>query len=289
MVNSSTIDRFPRLKSWFRWITFNKDKSIDYSKGMFENMNPPESCGWLSEAVSKMSWLEVTNMLILTSFLVRLPFFVRYLMNNKLDTGKMRCLHADDKSSIWIPALSLLGKFGVLYLANSGSLPIWSQMSPVNDTVARFGTFLGAWSVVLMLVAHCSLSASWSCNVAALKGQKMRVQGAYRCMRHPLYVSYLVQALAVLLISQNWLLGIACVPYVLHVFSKVKQEEVLLIEMFGQKYLDYMQQVPAFGKLSLMVLKRDCGLTENERQAALKLHQDKQQQCKDEGNSAKKE
>jgi len=270
------------IKRFFHWIWSSADKSKQYSRGVYENVSAPESCGWLQDVVAKLSWLDVTNLFILSTFLIRLPFLVRYFTSNKLDTGKARCLHVDDRCKFLLPLFALFAKIGTLYLANTGALPAWSQF-PVNDTVAKFGVLLGVVSLFSLLWIHCSLSASWSCCVAALKDQKLRVEGAYKYARHPLYVTYLLHSVAVFLISQNWLLGAAAVPWLAYSFSKVKREEVLMIEMFGQAYLDYMTRVPAFGPMC----KCEFGLTENERQAALKMHQEKQA-IKGEQSGAKK-
>jgi protein-S-isoprenylcysteine O-methyltransferase Ste14 len=282
MSQTSLLDKYPKITGIVTWLTASARRSA------FEKVTSSEGCGWITESLSRCNWMDIATWFILISYAVRLPFFVRYLMNcRKEPAAKVACAHAEGKFSCYCyPLAAVIGKLTMLYFANTNALPAWSQISPQFDLVAKIGTALGGLSLLLLLWGHFSLSSSWSHSVLAQKNQKLRLDGAYRYARHPLYMVYALQAVAVLLISQNLLLGAACVPWVLHCFAKVRQEETLLIELFGQKYVDYMKAVPAFGPLARRLFKRDFGLTDSEQQAALKMHQEKLKKAGDAPSSS---
>jgi len=261
-------------------IGFTASHPIEYSKSMYENISASHNSSFLQGNLSNLSWMEVANIFVLSTFIVRLPFIVKYFTDNRLNTGKARSFHADSKMRMLAPLLALVCKGITLYFANMGGLPAWSQMTPVNDRVARFGTFLAGLTLLSLVWIHCSISTSWSCCVSAQKKQKLSMRGAYQYARHPLYVNYLFQALSVFLISQNWLLGAINLPWVAYCFSRIKQEEVLMIELFGPSYVEYKQKVRAFGPFSRG--KCDCGLTPNESQAALQLYNARQEEMQKE-------
>lgn len=45
-------------------------------------------CGHIKEGVANLSWLQICNIFILAAILVRVPFYVRYACNTRLDFGR---------------------------------------------------------------------------------------------------------------------------------------------------------------------------------------------------------
>jgi protein-S-isoprenylcysteine O-methyltransferase Ste14 len=65
----------------------------------------------------------------------------------------------------------------------------------------------------------------------------------YRAIRHPMYAAILLFGLAQGLLLQNWLAGwSAAVTFAVMYIGRVRREEQMMCEFFGQEYRDYMQQ-----------------------------------------------
>jgi protein-S-isoprenylcysteine O-methyltransferase Ste14 len=99
------------------------------------------------------------------------------------------------------------------------------------------------------------------------KDHKLVICGAYQYTRHPMYLNFIMHPLVVLLISQNWFLTLAYTPWVACALLRIRREERMLVNIFGQAYLDYMLRVPALGPLQW--LNKHCGLSHIEAQKVL--------------------
>ena len=70
------------------------------------------------------------------------------------------------------------------------------------------------------------------------------VIGIYGVIRHPMYASQWLLAIAQPLLLQNWIAGflnlLVFIPFYLF---RVKAEEQLMIEQFGDRYRTYMHKV----------------------------------------------
>jgi protein-S-isoprenylcysteine O-methyltransferase Ste14 len=74
-------------------------------------------------------------------------------------------------------------------------------------------------------------------------GHELITHGVYRAIRHPMYAAILLFGLAQGLLLQNWLAGwSAVVTFGLMYIGRVRREEQMMCEFFGQAYRDYMQQ-----------------------------------------------
>jgi len=154
-----------------------------------------------------------------------------------------------------------------LYLVNTKYFP-WSQLSrTVNDNVSWFGVGLGVVTLLSQVYVHWSMGCTWSHFQASEKDHKLVICGAYQWTRHPMYLNFMLHPLVVLLISQNWLLALVYSPWVACALLRVKREERMLVDLFGQAYVDYMLRVPALGPFQW--LNQHCGLSHTEAQKVL--------------------
>jgi protein-S-isoprenylcysteine O-methyltransferase Ste14 len=74
--------------------------------------------------------------------------------------------------------------------------------------------------------------------------------GIYAIVRHPLYLGWLLIYVALILLSQHWLIAIIGIPGIACVYLISRQEDQRLIEKFGDDYKDYMQKVPRMNLLA---------------------------------------
>jgi protein-S-isoprenylcysteine O-methyltransferase Ste14 len=68
--------------------------------------------------------------------------------------------------------------------------------------------------------------------------------GVYAVVRHPMYLSFMLPILALMLISQHWLSVIFGIPIVIFLYLAMRVEEQSNIKKFGDDYIRYMDRVP---------------------------------------------
>ena len=69
-------------------------------------------------------------------------------------------------------------------------------------------------------------------------------RGIYAVVRHPMYLSFMLLVLALMLISQHRLSVIFGLPIVVFLYLAMRVEEQSNIEKFGDDYIRYMDKVP---------------------------------------------
>jgi protein-S-isoprenylcysteine O-methyltransferase Ste14 len=110
--------------------------------------------------------------------------------------------------------------------------PAWLRWAGVGVALAGFA---------LLQWAHASLSRNWSDTPRFLKDQTLVTDGPYRWIRHPIYTAFLLILSAPLLLSANWLVGLLWIgSTAFEVASRIRFEEALLSEQFGEDYDAYM-------------------------------------------------
>ena len=114
------------------------------------------------------------------------------------------------------------------------SLPLWSRWAGVGLALAGFA---------LLQWAQVTLGKSWSDTPRMMKEQTLVTKGPYQFIRHPIYMAFILILSSTLSISANWLIGLAWVGMtVLEVVSRIRFEESLMLEYFGDQYRDYMKK-----------------------------------------------
>ncbi|NWG06789.1 MAG: isoprenylcysteine carboxylmethyltransferase family protein [Chloroflexi bacterium] len=114
------------------------------------------------------------------------------------------------------------------------SLPLWARWAGVG--MALIGFTLLQW-------AQVTLGKSWSDQPRMMKEQTLITSGPYRTIRHPIYTAFLLILGSTLFISSNWLIGLSWAGMtLLEVASRIRFEESLMIEYFGDQYREYMKR-----------------------------------------------
>ncbi len=68
--------------------------------------------------------------------------------------------------------------------------------------------------------------------------------GIYAVVRHPQYLAMILLSLALILISQHWLVMVIGFVAMVSVYIAMREEDGRLIEKFGDDYKRYMESVP---------------------------------------------
>lgn len=79
-----------------------------------------------------------------------------------------------------------------------------------------------------------------------VKGQTtvLVTSGSYAVVRHPIYLSFILLALALPLITQHWLIAFMGVVGMVLSYAAALLEDSELVERFGEDYEVYMHRVP---------------------------------------------
>lgn len=173
-----------------------------------------------------------------------IEMIIRAPLNKKRKQEKMseRRVTTQEKSLL---GLLFLGMFVVpiLYAASSWldfanyQLPAWAGW---------LGVLLIAGAIFVFWRAHADLGLNWSPTLEIREKHELITRGIYGVIRHPMYASQWLWVIAQPLLVQNWIAGwLNLVVFIFFYFLRVKAEEQLMIEQFGDDYRAYMQKVGA--------------------------------------------
>jgi protein-S-isoprenylcysteine O-methyltransferase Ste14 len=111
-------------------------------------------------------------------------------------------------------------------------LPLWAGW---------LGVALFAVAAWLLWRSHADLERSWSPRLEIMEGHSLITQGVFGYIRHPMYAAHWLWGVAQIFLLQNSIAGfsmlVCMVPMYLY---RVPVEEKMMIEEFGDEYLEYM-------------------------------------------------
>ncbi len=101
-------------------------------------------------------------------------------------------------------------------------------------------------SVWLITMAVKTLGKEWSLTARLLEGHKLATSGPYALVRHPIYTGMLGMLVATGLAISHWAaLLVALLVFFVGTTIRVRSEERLLREAFGQQFENYARNVRA--------------------------------------------
>lgn len=134
---------------------------------------------------------------------------------------------------------------GMLFLPLIYSATNWLDFA--NYTLPAWAGWLG---VVVMLGAlfifwrsHADLGLNWSPSLEIREKHTLITNGIYGAIRHPMYASQWLWSIAQILLIQNWIAGlIGLIIFTPFYLLRVRAEERLMLDTFGEEYQAYMQR-----------------------------------------------
>jgi protein-S-isoprenylcysteine O-methyltransferase Ste14 len=97
---------------------------------------------------------------------------------------------------------------------------------------------IAAW---LFWRSHADLGLNWSVSLEVRQGHQLVTHGIYRRIRHPMYTAIFLYGLAQGLLLPNWLAGwSSLVPFTIMYLLRVRREEQMMLQFFGDDYRSYM-------------------------------------------------
>ncbi len=110
-----------------------------------------------------------------------------------------------------------------------------------------FGLILFAVALVVRLSAIRALGKFWSLHLEIREEHKLITEGIYRHVRHPAYLAIMLEVMSVPLVANAYyVLGMALLVYVPVLLMRCSREEQEMIKKFGEQYVQYRKEVPAF-------------------------------------------
>lgn len=123
-------------------------------------------------------------------------------------------------------------------------LPLTDLLERAFDTLGFLVYLMGIGLYLWGLVALGSqFGVSSFAGADLLAGHKLVVNGPFRLMRHPMYLGVLLAAPWALLLFRTWAM-LLFVPLAPVVLLRAEQEERLLEEAYGERWLRYAERVP---------------------------------------------
>lgn len=181
-----------------------------------------------------------------------LVILLLYAIQSEIRFGSRARTHrtgASDRNSTSVVSLSaavpVLG-FALAMKSSSAWVPHWfsAAVIPGLPLVAWFGVVLGALGLGLRLAAVLTLRERYTRTLLVQSEHTIERNGPYSWVRHPGYLGSLLCLNGIALASGNIITLIASLPATVAAYSyRVKVEDAMLVERFGDAYAGYRRQV----------------------------------------------
>lgn len=126
----------------------------------------------------------------------------------------------------------------------------WASVS-IPTPVRWMAMILGGLSSLLMAWTLACLGKNLTDTVVTREEATLVTSGPYRWVRHPYYTVAGLLMLSAFLVSANGLIGALGLVVLGLLVARTSKEEEMLVQKFGQQYLDYKKRTPAFVPLYL--------------------------------------
>jgi protein-S-isoprenylcysteine O-methyltransferase Ste14 len=145
------------------------------------------------------------------------------------------------------------GSMMVLWVVNCSAITVGLWYAATRPATMFHGaTWVRSLALAILVLglairwtAMLQLGRAFSVNVAIREGQRVMHSGLYRWMRHPSYTGLLLAYLALGVRSLNWVsVGIIMVPVMAALLYRIRVEEAVLTQAFGEQYRAYCAATP---------------------------------------------
>lgn len=138
----------------------------------------------------------------------------------------------------------LLIAFLVMYILGMAWIDRFSFLLP--EWLRWAGFAFGILSVVFWAWTQVALDTQWSAQLQLTKEHHIVTSGPYTRIRHPLYTAMFAWAIALALLTANWIFVAFAVLSIAGTVARVPKEEQMMIEVFGDEYKEYMKRTGRF-------------------------------------------
>lgn len=190
-----------------------------------------------------MNILQPANIVFFVGLVAYFSVRHHFIQQTKSETKTIRRVDVVEKILLAAVSISVL-VLPLLYLFT----PLLSfaeyQLGPF---IRWAGSALMVVSLWLFWRSHVDLGANWSVSLELREGHQLVSHGVYRRLRHPMYASIWLLALAQGMMLANWLAGWSLLlAFAAMYFIRLPREESLLCEKFGDQYREYAGRTGRF-------------------------------------------
>jgi protein-S-isoprenylcysteine O-methyltransferase Ste14 len=174
-------------------------------------------------------------MLIIAFFLIRAPGVVRASKTEKVAEKKP----ARERILVFLNFIGMMG-VPIIYILTPW-LDIFGFAYP--EFLRLFGIAFNSAGLLLLIWIHRTLGQHWSMMLELGDEHKLITKGPYSRVRHPMYTFFYIMVISAALISANLFVGaFGILTWTLLYVVRVGDEEAMLLEQFGNEYLEYMER-----------------------------------------------
>jgi len=173
--------------------------------------------------------------------------FIRVFFHRKAKASRGEVKFEESKLNMVVRALVGISYIGLLvgYIFYPPLLA-WANVF-LPKWIRWIGASITLLSVILIWWVQWALGVQFDTTLHIQAEHQMISHGPYRWVRHPMYSALFIMGTGWLLLTANWFVGGALMAsIVLIVISRVRNEEALLIETFGDSYTAYMERSGRF-------------------------------------------
>jgi len=209
---------------------------VDWCLGMAWSCTPVELIGLWSV------WLFYTVFFIVT--------ITHYIMQDyngtiQLSTSRHNDTINDDLGILCMLMLFFFGLvIGCLIWVTAGIH--WIQLAQIWE-IQLIGSLILLICAFLFVKVHTDMGKNWSPIPGQKTNHELVTHGTFRWARHPMYAVFLWAAIASFLATFNWVISWCCFGLAGFTIRRIDVEERILLELFGDQYLEYCRNVPALG------------------------------------------
>ncbi|MCH5586187.1 protein-S-isoprenylcysteine O-methyltransferase [Shimazuella sp. AN120528] len=170
---------------------------------------------------------------LIAMLVIRAPYNKLISKNNIIDKRKTPEVLLVTVMTIGILIIPFLYSITALFHSNDFAFPLWGRLS---------GLLLSIAAIWLFWKSHKDLGSNWFPTLEIRSGHQLIRTGIYRYTRHPMYASSLLWGIAQFLMLANWIVGLSpFVSFLLLYLFRVKKEEQMMLDKFGDEYKSYMK------------------------------------------------
>ncbi len=157
------------------------------------------------------------------------------LLNRLVHSSKKDKQNADKNTLAFIWLTVLISAVVASYISMNVDCPIGSI-----TTVPYIGLLLIGLGIVLRFLVIQSLGHMFTVDVTIREGHQLKKDGIYKYLRHPSYSASYLSFIGFGLSLNNWIsLAIIAVAMFIAFLRRIRVEEAVLIQQFGEEYISY--------------------------------------------------
>jgi len=195
--------------------------------------------------VESMSIETVTRVVLISVFTAFSIIRAEHYRRTKR-AGYVTVIEERRRYSIWLSIFICYAVFTFFLYIGFPQALAWAEI-PLPAWLRIFGCLLGLIALLWFVWIHRSLGTNLSAKLRIKDRQVLITDGPYRWIRHPMYSAFYLLHIAVFFLTANWFIGVTwLVGLTIIIFLRVRREEEMLLERFGDQYSLYMERTGRF-------------------------------------------